>query len=317
MTALTATLILAAIAAPHWLRLERASPVPAATVWMSALALRAFTAIFSALFVLLYLPGTELFQVASHWCWHTVLPLVATHLGLDGHELGLVALVVPSFGLTASLLWVLVGVWRAARRVRLLLARHGINGGPGQSVILGDGEVLIAVAGLRRPRVVISAGALLAFDDEELAAGLAHERGHIARRHRFVVIAAELCRALARFLPGSRAAARELAFHLERDADRYALRRRHEPAVLASAICKAAEAHVLAAPALALGGGSVERRVAALLDEHPARGRQLPLRTMAAAMLTLVAIAASALPAVAHGGYHQAGTAGHAHHCPH
>jgi hypothetical protein len=315
MTALTATLVLAAIAAPHGLRLEHATPVLAATVWMSALALRAFTAIFTALLALLYLPRTEPFQLASQWCWHTVLPFLATHLGLDGRELGNAALVAPSVALTASLLWVLVGVWRAARRVRLLLARHGIGEGPGQSVILGDGEVLIAAAGLRRPRVVISAGALVALDDEELAASLDHERGHITRRHRFVLIAAELCRALGRTMPGTRAAARELAFHLERDADRYALSRRHDPAVLASAICKAAEAHVLAAPALALGGGSVERRVEALLDERSARGRQLPLWTMASAMLALVALAASALPAAAHGGYHQAGTAGPAHRC--
>jgi hypothetical protein len=43
-------------------------------------------------------------------------------------------------------------------------------------------------------------------------------------------------------LSGTRAATRELVFELERDADRYALQQAHEPAVPASAICKAATA---------------------------------------------------------------------------
>jgi hypothetical protein len=93
VTALAAAIILAAIATPHALRLDRTSPALAATVWMSALALRALTAIFTALFVLLYLPGSKLFQLVSHLCWHTVLPFLATHLGLSGHDLGDVALV--------------------------------------------------------------------------------------------------------------------------------------------------------------------------------------------------------------------------------
>jgi Zn-dependent protease with chaperone function len=316
MTAVAATIILAAIAVPHFLRLERASPPLAITVWMSALVLRALTALFTALFVLLYLPRSGIFQLVSHLCWHTVLPFLATHLGLSGHDLGDAALIAPSFVLAASVLSVLFGVWRAARRVRQLLVRHAIGEGPGESVILNDGDVVVAAAGLRRPRVVISAGALVAFDDEELAASLEHERGHISRRHRFVIVAAQLCRALGRFLPGTRVAMRELRFHLERDADGYAVRRRHEPAVLASAICKAAEANLLAAPALALGRGAVERRVEALLDERPPVGGQLRLRAVAAMMLALVAIAASALPAAAHAGYHQADATRPTHHCP-
>jgi hypothetical protein len=316
MTVVVATVILAAIALPHGLRLERASPPLAATLWMSALTLRALTAVFTAVFVLLYLPGSELFQLISHLCWHTVLPFMATHLGISGHDVGDAALVAPSFALAASALSALVGLWRAARRVRALLTRHSIGQGPGQSVILDDGEVLVAAAGLRRPRVVVSAGALVVFDDEELAASLDHEHGHIAHRHRFVVVAAHLCRALGRFLPGTRAATRELTFHLERDADRYAVRRRHQPAALASAICKAAEAQLLAGPALALSGGGVTRRVEALLDERPPAGRQLRLRVLAAAMLVLVALALSALPQAAHAGYHGASTTRSTHQCP-
>ena len=57
---------------------------------------------------------------------------------------------------------------------------------------VADGELLVAAAGLRRPRVLVSAGALLALDDDELEASLEHERGHIARRHRYVLVVSEL-----------------------------------------------------------------------------------------------------------------------------
>jgi len=78
-------------------------------------------------------------------------------------------------------------------------------------------------------------------DDEELAASLEHERGHVARRHRFALVIAEVCRASARALPGTRHAVAELIFHLERDADRLVVDRLHDPAALASAICKAGQ----------------------------------------------------------------------------
>ena len=317
MTIALALLVLAAIGAPHALRLDTASPAIALFIWVAALALRALTAVFCAIFVVLYLPTTQLFTLVTHWCWHAVVPLIAAHLPLNGHALGDAALVMPALLLVASVLWVVVGLWRAARSVRVLLRRAVVGRGPQESLLLADGDVLVAAAGMRRPRVVISAGALMAFDDDELAASLEHERGHIARRHRYVLVVAELCRALARFLPGTRAAARELLFHVEREADRYAVARRHDPAVLASAICKAAQGATLGAPALALGGGLVTRRIRLLLDGDtpvcvPAK---TPLRFLASGMAALILLTATALPSAAHAGYHQAGAVGTAHQC--
>jgi beta-lactamase regulating signal transducer with metallopeptidase domain len=163
------------------------------------------------------------------------------------------------------------------------------------------------VAGLRRPRVVVSAGALLALDDEELRAGLEHERGHIALRHRYLLHAGELARAVARFVPGTAAAARELTFSLERHADAYAVARQHDPAVLASAICKTAQAQFAAPPAFALGGGVVVRRARLLLETGarcPAPRTPLGLVALAPIMVALVAASAIALPFAAHAGYH-------------
>lgn len=89
----------------------------------------------------------------------------------------------PAVALALSALSVVFGLWRAARSVKALLASRKIGPGPRDSIVVEDGGLLVAVAGLRRPRVLISAGA--AFDDEELGASLEHEHGHIQRRHRF------------------------------------------------------------------------------------------------------------------------------------
>jgi beta-lactamase regulating signal transducer with metallopeptidase domain len=171
--------------------------------------------------------------------------------------------------------------------------------------VIADRAPLLAAAGLRRPRIVVSAGALLSLDDAELAAALAHERGHIARGHRYVLFTARLAQSLARGLPGTRAAMRELVFELERDADHYALARRHQPAVLASAICKAATA-ALQPPALSLGGSGVARRVKLLLADDDATHPRLHvgLLLLAPMLSGLVLAGAIALPFVAHAGYH-------------
>ena len=316
MTLAVAALLLAALAAPHALRLERVAPTTAATIWMSALLLRALTAVFCAMFVVIYLPGTDLFRIVTHWCLHEVVPFLAIHLGLDGHRLGDFAVVAPAFFLAASMLWVLFGVWRAARGVHRLLVCQAIGRGPGESLIVRGGEVFVAAAGLLRPAVLVSTGALTTFDDEELAASLEHEQGHIVRRHRFVLLAGEVCRALGRPLPGTRRAAHELAFHLERDADRFASDR-HEPLALASAICKAARSPAFSAPATALAGGSAARRVQLLMGELPAAGArgEAAAGGLAALLVALVIAAAALLPAAAHAGYHGASGTADVRHC--
>lgn len=78
-------------------------------------------------------------------------------------------------------------------------------------MIVGGDAIALAVVGVLRPRVLISAGALLELSDDELDAALAHESAHIARRHRYVVLWAELCSAIARFIPGTGDCVEELA----------------------------------------------------------------------------------------------------------
>jgi len=317
MTLLVSLLVGAAITAPHLLRLESVHPATAAVIWFAAVCLRALVALFIALFVVFYLPATALFDVVTHWCWHTALPLITSHLGLSGHSLGDAALLVPVLALAASMLSVCVGLWRATRAVGAWVRRTSIGPGPQESLIVGEHDIVVAATGLRRPRVIVSAGALTCFDDEELAASLEHERGHIARRHRFVLVTAEIFRSLARALPGTRRAVAELIFHLERDADRWALERMHDPIALASAICKAARSQTSHGGALlALSGGAVTRRVRQLLECTVMPGRQAGLDLLAATMVILVVGLGAALPSATLAGIDVGEQTSTVRHCP-
>jgi Zn-dependent protease with chaperone function len=314
---LIAALVGAAITAPHLLRLDRAHPATAAVIWFAAVCLRALVALFVALFIVFSVPTTTLFDAVTHWCWHTALPVVTSHLGLSGHSVGDVALLAPVFALGVSMLSVCVGLWRATRAISAWVRHTSIGPGPQQSLIVGEHDIVVAAAGLRHPRVIVSAGALTCFDDEELAASLEHEHGHIARRHRFVLITAEICRSLARMLPGTRRAVAELIFHLERDADRWALDRLHDPMALASAICKAANPRTGTAGALlTLSGGAVARRVRQLV-EGTSPGRRARLDLLAVTMVVLVVGLGAALPAATLAAADKASQNSTVRHCEH
>jgi beta-lactamase regulating signal transducer with metallopeptidase domain len=282
----------AAVLVPHLLPLHRIAPVTAAAIWLLALTLRAAMAIGACVFLFVYLPQTELFHALSHWCLHAVLPLLALHLAVP-HSVGDLAVILPGLTLAASLLWVIAALARAAFALKLFVRRHARGRGPLGSTIVAEEGVLVAVTGLGRPRIVVSQAALQRLDDEELAASLAHELGHVRRRHRPLLVGARLLGALGRPLPGTRAAERELIFSLERDADEYAVRETRDPLALASAICKAAETRV--APS-ALSGLHGHGRVGLRLEYLVSDGRRPAGRALErTARALLVALAVMAL----------------------
>ena len=306
MTAAVASLAVLAVVLPHLLRLDAVRPATAATLWIAALTLRAMTAVSLALFLVLVFPETAAFRSVTHWCRHEVLPLLQVHLDVHGHVLGAAGVLAAAGIVATSLVLSLLGTFRARRAVAGALQSWSLGDGPEGSVIVGDPDVVVAAAGLLHPRIVVSAGALAALDDEELAAGLAHESGHIARRHHLLLTYAECCRGVARVLPGTRRAVCELRFQLERDADEWALRRDHDPCALASAICKAAMARADAGPAMAtLGGGAIERRVEELMGTGRARGtptrRVVDSAAVVAVCVTLTALVAIPAEALAGG----------------
>lgn len=289
MIATLAGVGIAGFTLPHLLRLQRAAPVTAALIWASALSLRALTVVLAVTWLVLFFPATHAFEALTHWCWHHLL---ATDV--NGHDVGHVTTLVPALLGLASLISLSAGTVRLARALRRLTSasRHY---GPAGSVIVGGRDVMLAVAGLRRPTVLVSAGAMLELDDDELEAALAHERAHIERRHRYVLVYAELCGALAHLLPGTRRAIDELAFHLERDADRWALTRRIDRRALAAALRKAAgPRHEARGLVMALGAGRVQERLDEILDGPPHVSRAPG--TVAAVLASLVVAFALAMP---------------------
>jgi Zn-dependent protease with chaperone function len=288
-----AAALAAAIATPHALPLQRVAPLLAAAVWINALLLRAAVAVGGAIFLFLYLPQSALFEAVARWCWHEVVPLLAVHLGLSGEPLAHAAHALPTLALAASVMWLVVGLARAWVGLRRQL-RGALGDGPAGSTVIPDDKVVVALTGLGRPRIVLSAAALSAMDAEELRASMAHERGHLRRRHRPLLLAASLLSALARPLPWTQAATRELAFHLERDADEFAVRETRDPLSLASALCKAAQSQAPALMGLA-SGGRLKRRLEILVDGGPARSGAA--ERIAAAVATALAAVALAIVA--------------------
>lgn len=319
MTLTLAVLLLAGAAVPYLLPRTGLSPMLGASLWLCVLALRAVLVVLAVLVLILFLPATALFQLTTHWCFHAVIPFVTTHLGFSGHRVGDAATLLPGVVLGLSAISALFALWRTARSVRGWVRRSSLGPGPKESLIVGGSEIVVAAAGIRAPKVVISTGALTQLDEDELAASLEHERGHIARRHPYLAVAARLLFAVARPLPGSRDALRRVQFCLERDADEYAVDRTRNPIALASAICKAATDSPAPNAALAtLAGSGAPARLRLLLDRSAARPRvwaDLAGRSLLAALVGLVLLTAASTPTLAEAGVASLGSGDASHSC--
>jgi hypothetical protein len=273
------------IALPHVLRLRRADPAAACALWGAGLGLRALLVVGTVCGALLLLHPAQLLTAIAQW------PCAPKHR-VAGH----LAAVVGGLALSLSLLYALARVAQAAVAVRRLV-RHPLGRGPAGSLIVGGDGVVLAAAGLLRPRLLVSAGALAHLDDAELSVALAHERAHIRRGHRWALLFTEICRVLGRPLPGTAHAVRELRLHIERDADRTAVRGRPERLALASAIVKAASVASVPAGVALLAGDDTVARVRELLDaDELSRSARVATRTAALAVVLVAVVAAVVLP---------------------
>jgi hypothetical protein len=280
---------LAGIVLPHLLRFERADPVTAAVIWGAALGLRALVVVGTVAGALVLLHPAQLLRAFAEWpC--------APHHHVAGHAVAAVG----GLALALSFVWAMARVVQATLAVRRLI-RRPLGRGPEGSVIVGGDDVVLAVAGLTKPTLVVSAGALTRLDDAELSAAIAHERAHIRRRHRFVLLFAELCRVLGRPLPGTAHAVRELRFQIERDADRSAVRDRADRLALASAICKAATVTTARPGMASLGGDGTAARVRELLQDAAPDAHPAGLRALATGAAALAVGAALSLPVTVSG----------------
>lgn len=142
-------------------------------------------------------------------------------------------------------------------------------------VLEHDVPVAYCVPGLRRSRVVVSAGMLGALGEDEVAAVLAHERAHLRARHDLVLEAfSALRQAFPRWV-SSAAALAEVRLLVEVLADRAAVAAR-DPRPLARALVALAAGRAPDA-ALGVGGGGLVERVDLLADRGPHRLQALVL----------------------------------------
>jgi hypothetical protein len=233
-----ALVLVAGLMVPYALPLERVSPGAAAVVWLASLALRALLAIGVTLSALLLWPATPLFHHVTDWSGHESVG--SLRFELSGEPVAHGTALGPAVLLILSLLAFAVALARGTVALRRELRLRALGRGPLGSVVINDRSLLVAVPGVGRPRIVLSARALAELDSAELDACLAHEEAHLRRRHRLFGLLAACLAVVARPFPGARAAERGLRLSLERDADEYAVGRTGAPLALASAICKLA-----------------------------------------------------------------------------
>lgn len=279
-------------------------PRHAALMWLASLMGRALIIAGLAATATLALAGTDVFRSLTRWCLHSAVPGIAAHLSVAGHDFGDVASALPSMLVVGALVWTFAAVARSAGALGRSIRSDTLEGGPGGSLVFASPDVVLVTTGFVKPRVLVSTGALLGLDDAELAAGLAHERGHIRGGHHVLLLAAQLCAAIARPVPGTGHALSRLAFCLERDADEYALSRDHDPRTLAAAICKSVRPGPSNRAPLRPGTQAAQR--VRMLLEHAALRPATRLRVtipllVGGFLIATVAIAAAGLASPDHG----------------
>lgn len=229
------------IAGPHLIARFQLSPVLGTTIWISALASRAAVVIAICIGLVAIAPDLRMFADASDWFVHSVVPFVAHGLGIEGDTLGHLATSLPSLAVLGMAATAVLSLWRSHRSVGRWLDGASLGPGPSGSHIVGGSRVLFATAGVVRPRVIVSMGALLSLEDRELRAGIEHEHAHARRGHGLILAAGKVMAAMAKPLPGTTLALAGLRYSLERDADEQAVRSTGSRLDLADAIRAASQ----------------------------------------------------------------------------
>jgi len=199
------------------------------------------------------------------------------------HSLALLVFALGALGVTA-LVRVLITVVRAQRSTRTYLRAlqtvEAISGHPSVRVV-ADPTPLAFCAGLLRPRVYLSTGALETLSRQELRAVLAHEAHHAACRDPLRLLAARALGDGLFFLPAIRRLRHHCATAAELAADEAAVHAGGGPQPLASAMLAFSE---LGDPAVVAVSAE---RIDHLLGARPPR---LPLWLLIGAGLTVASL---------------------------
>ncbi len=192
------------------------------------------------------------------------------------------------------------GTWRVAQAWRQAGVPAHVPGWHGRAWIVDTHFPVVAVVGVGRGELYVSAAVVRACSAAEIAAIAAHERAHVTGRD-------NLTRMLFALAPAARRAAarieRAWAATAEEIADRHA-RAAGDGVTLAQALIKVARLALgaTAPPALAtsafIGGDDLDGRVRRLLEPAQPPGRSLRGMPVAAIVPVAVAAAAWALPEI-------------------
>jgi Zn-dependent protease with chaperone function len=163
-------------------RIDRRQPAAIAAARISrASLLLGGLGLFSAIFVLARL--FESWRITPHAASHRI-SILGQQLSYPAANVGaIVVVVLAALGLMVTAVAVRATVLElaAARRFHRWLAQQKLRHLRG-ALVIDDGRPQAFCAGLIRPRVYISTGALALLDDSGLDAVMAHERHHASRR---------------------------------------------------------------------------------------------------------------------------------------
>ncbi|MEZ5291223.1 MAG: M48 family metalloprotease [Vicinamibacterales bacterium] len=219
-----------------------------------------------------------------------------------------IGIALPALAAVGVALTTLVAVrgWRTARATtevartwRNAAAPAAVRGWDGPAWVVQTPFPVVAVVGVRRAELFVSADVLSTCSEPEMEAVAAHERAHVAEHDNLLRMLVALTPA---FGPAVGRLERVWDATMEEAADLQA-RAGGKGAILARALTKVARLAVASAEASPLamsaflGRGSLEARVLRLLEPPGRPGRPLRGLTMAALPLT-VAAAVSGLPAI-------------------
>ena len=245
------------------------------------------------------------FFVPSYWMYEPI----ETNEAID---VTLAAFALASVGMLGAAAYRGVTAWRcAARRTRVWMGRARPLALPGTSMTafeIDSDVAVMALAGVVRPRLLVTRSLVEALTPEELAASVAHEIGHAHARD-------NLKRLLMRAAPDlffatrrARLVEQRWAAASEHRADRMA--GGEQPAArcaLASALVKVARLTISTPPiaepiSTLVGGGDIASRVRNLLDDAVPAGPLRRMRWTVVGVSAIVGIAAYAplLQAVHH-----------------
>ena len=149
------------------------------------------------------------------------------------------------------------------RRLLNLLARKS-PAYPGTDLIEDSRPVAYCLPG-RRPRIVISEGALRLLSSPQTRAVIEHERGHAHEHHGLVMLPMVGLRKIFAWVPYARLAPEQIASLLEMSADDYSARS-NDPVNLATALVRMATLDHVPSCALGATGNAIPMRVDRLLD---------------------------------------------------